>query len=247
MSGWTYPYASGVDPARGAILAALGRRPAGLEARLSWTSAERAFISIPGKVRSIQGAEAALKRPHIRDLFLRAGPGKTVRFPENNVGKCGNIISAAADRESAVAAAEDAARSILIRLEAPNRETASFLAGSGPFPPDAFTLSAGLRSLLAQVPDPEPVSAAPMPRSSLEAWILPFPEFADSRRRDYAGRSVAESLEAVQDLTGCSLKFAPPEEIPEGKIFLGRRFWAALVRGGYQGAAYLVDTIIGSM
>jgi biotin carboxylase len=37
MSGWTYPYSSGVEPIRGAIEAALGRRPENLAPRRFWT------------------------------------------------------------------------------------------------------------------------------------------------------------------------------------------------------------------
>ncbi|MDR0602158.1 MAG: ATP-grasp domain-containing protein, partial [Treponema sp.] len=141
MSGWTYPYASGAEPTRGAILAALGRKPEGLRSARSWTCAERAFISIPGKVRDILDTEKARNTRNVRDLFLRAERGSAVKFPENNVGKCGNVIAAAPDRESAVSAAEEAAAAVLIRLNAPDPETAAFLGAAslpGAFPPGAF-------------------------------------------------------------------------------------------------------------
>jgi biotin carboxylase len=235
MSGWTYPYASGVEPVRGAILAALGRKPGGLEARKNWTSAERAFISIPGRVRSIHGHEAARQGPRIRDLFFRISEGCRVKFPENNVGKCGNVISAAPDRDSAVEAAEQAARSILIRLEPGDEETGAFLAASGDFPPDAFTLTEELRALLARLPEGR---AAAEPAAG-EPVILAFPELCRSNLRDYMGRTVEESLEAVRLLTGLSLPLG--EASSDNRTVLGRAFWAVLVRGGYQGAAYFID------
>jgi biotin carboxylase len=235
MSGWTYPYASGVEPVRGAIQAALGRKPGGLGARKNWTSAERAFISIPGRVRSIQGAETARRQPHIKDLFFRAAPGSRVTFPENNVGKCGNLISAAPDRNRAVEAAEQAARSILIRLEPGDAETEAFLAAAGDFPPDAFTLTAELRSLLNRLP----VGRAAAEPAAGEPLLLAFPEFHASGLRDYAGRTVEESLAAVRLLTGLSLP--PGEASSDNKRVLGRAFWAALIRGGYQGAVYFID------
>ena len=235
MSGWTYPYASGVEPIRGAILAALGRKPGGLEARKNWTSAERAFISIPGRVRSIHGAEAARQQPHIKDLFFRAAPGSRVKFPENNVGKCGNLISAAPDRDSAVAAAEEAARSILIRLEPGDAETEDFLAAAGEFPPDAFTLTAELRALLNRLPE----GRAAVETAAGEPLLLAFPDFCASGLRDYSGRTVEESLAAVRLLTGLSLPLTGT--LSDNKRVLGRAFWAALVRGGYQGAAYFID------
>ncbi|MDR1900409.1 MAG: ATP-grasp domain-containing protein [Treponema sp.] len=248
MSGWTYPYASGVNPLRGAILAALGRKPEGLVPAKNWTSAERAFISIPGTVRSIQGREDAGSLPHIKDIFMRAAAGGAVKFPENNVTKCGNVISAAPDRETAAAAAERAARSVLIRLEAPDRETAEFLTETegpgGPerFPPDAFQISPELRLFLAELP-PDGGTGGKHPAADIR--ILPFPEFQASGLRDYMGRTVEESLRAVRDLTGIPLPAAEksPANVSDNKVYLGRSFWAALIRGGYQGAAYVVDSL----
>jgi biotin carboxylase len=239
MSGWTYPYASGVEPIRGAIQAALGRRPDNLRPSRAWTCAERAFISIPGQVRSIRGIEAARATEHVRDLFLRCEAGKDVSFPENNVSKCGNVIASAPDRENAVRAAEDAARSILIRLKPGNPATDAFLAaspgsGAGPaFPPDAFSLGPELLAALARLPDPPPPAPGELP----SAVLAPFPEFLSSPLRDYAGRWAAESLDIVRELSGLALPLdgAPP--------LLGRSFWAAFVRGGYQGAVYFIDNL----
>jgi hypothetical protein len=246
MSGWTYPYASGVEVTRGAILAALGQDPGdNLVPRRSWTSAERAFISIPGKVRSLHGLEEVRAMPLVKDLFLRTKSGGRVAFPENNVAKCGNVITAAADRETAVRAAETAVRAIRIRLESPDPETDAFLGpfhgplpgaalAEGGFPPNAFSLSADLAALLAVLPDPglPPASAGPGGPS-----LLPFPALVESGLRDYQGRTVAESLEAVRELTGFPLPLDAGRKSP----YLGRLFWTALIRGGYQGAAYYVD------
>ncbi|MDR3341761.1 MAG: ATP-grasp domain-containing protein [Treponema sp.] len=243
MSGWTYPYSSGVEPTRGAILVALGTPPEGLEPTRFWTSAERAFISIPGKVRSIQGIERA--KAQVKDLFLRIEPGAQVQFPENNVTKCGNVISAAPSREQAVDAAEQAARSVLIRLEAPNDATEKFLSRSD-YPPDAFTLPAKLRALLSRFPEPE--ASDDLQAGVVEVAILSFPELTGSGLKDYMGRTVEESLEAVRLVTGHAL---PYREVPCGEASdarnagtLGRRFWTALIRGGYQGAAYIVDRFV---
>jgi biotin carboxylase len=240
MSGWTYPYASGVEPIRGAIRIALGQAPGDLEPSRNWTSAERAIISIPGKIRAIRGLEEARKAALVRDVFLRAGPGSRVSFPENNVSKCGNVITAGADREAAVLKAEDAVRLILLRLEAPDGATEDFLARppgpAGAFPPDAFTLPETLYPLLAAFPEPENRDHAG------EFVILPFPELLALESRDYAGRTPADSLRALRILTGLPL----PLERPcagASRVLLGRSFWTALVRGGYQGAAYVVDRL----
>jgi len=242
MSGWTYPYASGVEPIRAAILAAMGRKPDNLIPLKTWTCAERAFISIPGTVKSISGTETARGMPHIRDLFFRTAAGDKVGFPQNNVSKCGNVISAAPDRLTAVESAENAVRSILIRLDPDDGETAAFLAASSHFPPDAFQLSAELRADLEKLPDPSSLISGP--RSSIPSSLFPFPAFTGSGLRDYVGRTVAESLQAVRELTGLSLPEISVETLKSSDnigSFLGKSFWTALVRGGYQGAVYYID------
>jgi biotin carboxylase len=251
MSGWTFPYSSGVLPTRGAIEIAIGKKPDSLENKWNWTSAERAFISIPGEVHSIGGIEVAKVMPFVRDVFTRVKRGSTVMFPENNVTKCGNIISAASDWETAVKAAENAARSVLIRLKAPNEETAAFLAvppsEKPAFPPDAFaaghrTEGRELLSLLAALPETACTSADFTAEN--EPVIMPFPEFADSGLLDYMGRSIVESLGAVRTLTGLNLPIAAKGSLSEKTTapVLGRSFWQALIRGGYQGATYYIDS-----
>ncbi|MDR2110927.1 MAG: ATP-grasp domain-containing protein [Spirochaetaceae bacterium] len=246
MSGWTYPYSSGVEATRGAILVAMGKAPGGLEPKRKWTSAERAVLSIPGKIRAIYGAKEARAVTHIRDIFFRVEPGAQVGFPENNVSKCGNVISAAELRADAVGAAEKAARLILIRLEVPNMETEDFLmelsnlASADKFPPDAFTLPETPRTLLAMLPEPE-YTIYPGRESLIS--IYPFQELTESELLDYAGRTVKDCLEAVRTITGLPLPLAEGGKDVPG-IILGRMFWNAMIRGGCQGAAYVVDRLV---
>ncbi|MDR2053214.1 MAG: ATP-grasp domain-containing protein [Treponema sp.] len=253
MSGWTYPYASGVDLTKGAIQAAIGQRPDCLDATRSWTCAERAFISIPGKVRSIHGLRDAKAAPYVKDIFLRAGKGGRVSFPENNVSKCGNVIAAAPGRKSAMDAAGFAARAVLIRLEAPDEATAAFLeagsvpaAADGAWPPNAFPAGPALIAALARLPDPavRVEESPPGTGAAPEPALVPFPAFTESGLKDHAGRGVEESLDAVRAITGLSLPAASPDGTAAGGL-LGRRFWAALIRGGYQGAAYIADLLCG--
>jgi hypothetical protein len=75
--------------------------------------------------------------------------------------------------------------------------------------------------------------------------LVPFPAFTESGLKDYAGRSVEQSLDAVRALTGLSLPVTPSPGRAAAGGLLGRRFWAALIRGGYQGAAYIVDLLYG--
>jgi biotin carboxylase len=236
MSGWTYPYSSGALPIKGAILAAMGRKPEGLVPVKSWTCAERAFISIPGTIKEISGIELVHKQKYVNDVFLRIKEGDRVSFPENNVTKCGNIIAAAQDRTTADDAAETAARSILIRLDPSDSKTNEFLSTTTVFPPDAFQLTDEIKTSLSQIPD-FPAPSSPF----FNLYIYPFPALTSSGLKDYMGRSVEECLEAVRKLTGFSLPMS--EKNAENEIVLGRSFWTAFIRGSYQGAVYHIDNL----
>ncbi|MDR3020221.1 MAG: ATP-grasp domain-containing protein [Treponema sp.] len=295
MSGWTYPYSSGAQPIRAAILAAMGKKPDGLIPVKTWTCAERAFISIPGTVKSIIGIERAQTLPHVNDLFLRIQESSKVSFPENNVTKCGNIIASASDRQTAIDAAETAARSILIKLDPKDCETEKFLRnylisknsttehtefhgemetsftktpcnsvisvvnpifktpsqkteedfglGTGElltshfsFPPNAFQIFDEIKKALLELPEYSPTPYSPLPTPH----IHPFPAFTSSDLRDYMGRTIQESLDAVRLLAGLSLPLADDNAEKTGTV-LGRSFWEALIRGGYQGAVYFIE------
>ncbi|MCL2211454.1 MAG: ATP-grasp domain-containing protein [Treponema sp.] len=270
MSGWTYPYSSGALPIKAAILAAMGKTPEGLIPLKKWTCAERAFISIPGTVKQIVGgeilAETQSKKEEtgfINNLFMRIKEGDKVSFPENNVTKCGNIIASAPDRETAVKSAENAARSILIRLDPSDTRTDAFLCANTVFPPDAFQLTDELREDLAQLPatfrEKEETAkdtelhgvfgtSASFPSVNPVYSVVKFPAFESSGLTDYMGRTVKETLDAVRLLTGLSLPIretslqADPENA-ENEIRLGRSFWTALIRGSYQGAVYYIDNL----
>jgi biotin carboxylase len=236
MSGWTYPYSSGVQPIKAAIQMAMGKKPDELEHAKTWTCAERAFISIPGTVKAVSGIKQAQALPNVKDLFLRVKEGSKVSFPENNVTKCGNILSTAPDRKNAVESAETAARTILIRLDPADPQTKEFLSSTSAFPPDAFTLTGEIKDALAQLPD------SPSSHSLLPAPCLsPFPAFTSSGLKDYMGRTIEENLEAVRLLTGFSLPNASKNA--ENVVILGRSFWAAFIRGAYQGAIYYIENL----
>jgi len=241
MSGWTYPYSSGALPIKGAILAAMGQKPDGLIPTKKWTCAERAFISIPGTVKEIKNREIKNNKENIyvNDVFTRVKEGDKVAFPENNVTKCGNIIASAPDRETAIKAAEDAARSVLIRLDISDPQTKIFLNLQTTFPPDAFNITNDIREALNELPD---YDKAEIRVGSCGSWLItPFPAFESSGLTDYMGRTVQEVLEAVQIL--CAPALSKPSENAENVVRLGRSFWAALIRGGYQGAVYYIDSL----
>ena len=139
MSGWTVPYSSGLDITTAALTLALGGEVrlhtcgkdsfvVPLKQNCPFVSAERAWISIPGQVAAVSGLKAARAAPFVKDVFPRVGVGDTVVFPQNNVEKCGNVLSAAPSRHGAVQASEAACRKIVVRLKPHIAETDAFLA-----------------------------------------------------------------------------------------------------------------------
>jgi biotin carboxylase len=254
MSGWTYPYSSGAELTRAAILAALGRPAAEVEAALrvshNSVSAERAFISMPGTVREVLGAGTAEKTPFVKNVFFRAAAGSAVDFPRNNVSKCGNVISAAPTRAEAVFAAESACRAVLLPLRCPDAATDAFLAepAATEFPPSAFVLTAAQHQKLAELPFdtrlPSLTDFAAKKAAVQNAVIFPFDELLASPLHDWHGRTAAESIAVVRQLTGFALPLAETGDTAQtGAVVLAKTFWTALVRGGYQGAAYYIEKL----
>ncbi len=231
MSGWTFPYSSGVEVTRGALNIAVGLPPGDLRPRRNWTSAERAFISIPGRVEEISGMEAAEKVEGVRDLFLRVEKGALVKFPENNLEKCGNIITALPDPEGAVRGAEDGVSRIFLRLSPGEQETEDFLFGSRFAGFAAYPK--GERSLGAST-SAQGGGAGEKILTVIGPFRISAPPYLDREERDWNHRSVAGALDRLSRIYG--------EADPRPGI-LGVPFWKAFFRGGIQGAAWVLDTL----
>jgi hypothetical protein len=262
MSGWTYPYASGIEVTREALEVAAGLSPSPAASDRGWVSAEKAFISIPGRVAAVLGLRAAEASPYVKNVFTRVAPGETCVFPSNNVEKCGNVIAQAPDRSSAEAAAEAAIAGILVRLEPANPETEAFLAGRWPasirnedgtgWPAEAFSPPEALLEAIRSLPD---YLAAPSDSKAPLVLDLP-PSFgaADYAEKDWSGRGFLESARLALAIAGAGLIDAGQVEAVsdpavsgpagEGRV-LGSRFWLALLRGGAQAALYTLDTEAG--
>jgi biotin carboxylase len=233
MSGWTYPYASGIDVTREALLLCVGLDPfagKGSAQDRGWVSAERALISIPGRVEAVEGCAEAERRPYIKQLFLRAAPGDGVVFPSNNVEKCGNIISQAPTRDEAVGAAEAAVRAVLIRLAPGRPETEAFLGSAGSWPPPAFELGGEAARALAVLPEYLEAGRSDSPR------VAPFALAEEVGARDWGGRGFAESAALALELARPA-----PHRDASGRVLAGR-FWRSLARGGLQAGVYVLDT-----
>ena len=235
MSGWTYPYASGIEPTLAAMKIALGLPPGELTPIFHRYSAERAFISIPGRVQSLTGTEEVSSKEGVRDLFCRIKPGDTVVFPTNNVEKCGNIITSGESRNIAVMLAEKAVHTVKILLESGNTDTENFLFGKQQYAPPAFTFEnreniKAFESMPLYQGDWHTVAG-------LSFIPLPCPELEQSR--DWHGCTLPETLESIRQMAGHLLaKYTEP-----GVFTLGKIFWYAVIRGGYQGGIYCLETL----
>ncbi len=232
MSGWTYPYSSGVMVTGAALNIAVGIPPGDLTPKRHHVSAERAFISIPGRISEIHGRREAERTAGIKDVFLRAVVGDEVRFPRNNVEKCGNVISQAAGRREAVAAAEEAAGRIMLRLEEGHPATRAFLFDNHPSGIQAFSLKTG-KNLKAFRNMPDLIEGPG------EMVLRELPALEEERALDWHGLSIGQALDRVVSLTGIPMSRGNPSR----GFVLGSLFWKCLLKGGAQGGVYLIDTL----
>ena len=248
MSGWTYPYASGLNLTREAMLIALGRKPEELLSRrvrldisgspcdiyevpCTGTSAERAWISMPGTVCGIYGFDSCASHPFVRNCMSRTSSGDSVDFPRNNVEKCGNVIALASRREMAVLAAESAVSQLVLRLEPENPATEVFLMGmtkksEDMFPPDAFQIDSETRKALDGYLD----GAGTISEGEKTSAKIPIclQKIADNVK-DWNHRSIRKTLELFDSIS-------PDHGAVDEKLF-----WNALIRGGIQGVLYISD------
>jgi hypothetical protein len=240
MSGWTFPLSSGVEVTEAALNIAVGLPPGDMRPRTQRVSAERAFISIPGTVREISGIQEARSAQGVQEVFLRVQEGQEVVFPTNNVEKCGNVITCADSRRTAIEDAERAISAITIRLSPLNPSTDAFLLPqSGPYDGrNAFRLS--VRENIEAFAAMSHFSGDPsFLQPSGQIRVLPLPSIAAETCRDWHGLPVHEAVSRIAR--------AGRVVFQEGKsdngFALGKIFWHALLRGGTQGALYLVDSM----
>lgn len=244
MSGWTFPYCSGVELTGNALRQAVGRRPDSLTPARQWVSAERAFISIPGVVKRVEQAKEAGSIPWIEEMFIRVAEGDETDFPTNNVEKSGNFISAAPTRDEAVRAAEDACREVFVRLEPNNGRTRRFLFGEKEaWIPDAFTLenpeNVQVLEAMANLIDHRDAYSSLEPGQGLRIAIQGLPDIESEADRDWHGTPFTAAWQKV-----CALSDAAVAKDQESAdILIGAVFWHAFLRGGVQGAVWLVDSI----
>lgn len=255
MSGWTYPYASDLNLTKQGILIACGKSPDDLiarrepvtftpsqmckdaekpyelyEVKCKRTSAERAWMSIPGTVEYIENINEYTDKA-VFDTLPRAtvNLGTKVDFPRNNVEKCGNIIAVSHNHEIAQQSAEDAVSNIFITLKPNTPETENYLSGNTledeeAFPPDAFgKLTEEQLNQLPEFIEKDSKVSAVIPE------FLKTSEYKDLVDWNY--NTIAKTAAKFDVLR------AKHPAIPAA------RFWKAVMRGGIQAAVYVSDSV----
>ena len=254
MSGWTYPYASDLNLTKQGILIAAGQEPEDLIKRRQHvdytpselcknaakpyelfevpclrTSAERAWMSIPGTVKYIENIKDYSDRA-VFDVLPRATVqlGSEVDFPRNNVEKCGNVIAVSHSRDAAIAVAQDAVSDIFITLEPSNDRTEQFLKGTElddekDFPPSAFgkLTEAQLAEIKGTIPQNQKIE-------DIIPEVLKSSEYIN--KTDWNYNTIQTTAQKFDTLR------------PKHPELDAERFWKALIRGGIQAAVYVSDT-----
>ena len=249
MSGWTYPYSSGVELTKEALKIAVGQKPGNLNPIYDRTSAERAFISIPGSIKYIYGLDEIKSDNNIKNILLRVSPGDNVKFPENNVEKAGNCIAVNELRETAIQSAENACQKIFIRLESCNDITEKFLFNSyQSWVPNAFTFN-------------NPVNIKKFEKmldfkiySMDSIKIISIPSFLSESTVEWHGKTMSTALNEIllvkyNSSVNIKVEIIQADKVldqfnSESGILLGKVFYSGLMRGGVQGGVWIIDSIL---
>lgn len=234
MSGWTFPLASGMESTKGALKIAVGQKPDFYDGSYKKVCAERAFLSIPGTVKSLDKLEQAYNTDYVNDLFLRIDEGDKVNFPVNNVEKCGNFISSHEDRKKAVQSAEQAAARIIVRLDENDISTAAFLYGEKDWPQDAFALNntytaAAYEDLTGEID----FSFENVKFPAFQP--VPLSDLAYETSRDWQSRSLEEVFREILAITG--MEETSRSEDRRAQAY----FWRAVIKGSIQGGLWFFD------
>ncbi len=108
------PWSTGVEIVDILVDMAVGNPvdPARFAPTQDLATAQRYFFPRPGRIEAIRGLEEVRTMNHIRKLDLWVKPGEMVPAAENHPSRVGYVIACAPDRASAIAAAEQAVRSV---------------------------------------------------------------------------------------------------------------------------------------
>ncbi|MCF0242205.1 MAG: ATP-grasp domain-containing protein [Treponema sp.] len=248
MSGWTYPYSSGLNLTEQALYIACGIEPKELierripvnyvptesctkyekpyelfEVKSHKVSAERAWISIPGVVESIYVPKTDC------DILPRSTVciGGKVDFPRNNVQKCGNMISVSDTKDKAISNAEKSVSGVFIKLKPNTPETDFFLnkheeIDEKDFPPSAFKLDINTLMHLDGVIKPNEKFINTIPETIIKSDLMV--------QKDWSYMGINGILKELDKM------------FPSHKEVMIKDFYISLLRGGLQGAVYYLES-----
>lgn len=117
MSTHTFPYSTGVNLMRNALLVHLGKEPEIGSYEYKYVAVERAIIPYKGVVTRIIGVDEALGLEEVKDVIIKVKEGDLIREPKNNLDKAGNVIAIGKNREEAIRNVNNAIRRIKIVTE----------------------------------------------------------------------------------------------------------------------------------
>ena len=93
MSGFTYPYSTGVNLTSLALEIATDSFKRNPEPKWEKCSIERGIlVDKSGVIKDIEGIDKIRKKKSVRNVFIKYVVGKHISFPKSNVEKGGNII-----------------------------------------------------------------------------------------------------------------------------------------------------------
>ncbi len=234
MSGWTFPYSSERESLKSAMQISLGVKPDDYNEKYTKVAVERAFLSIPGTVESIENIESAHDMENVKDLFLLIDDGDKVSFPVNNVEKCGNIISSHKNREIAVSSAEKACAEVLIRLNKSDNMTGDFLYKKRIWPEDPFILkdAENINFYNALVSG---IDFANDDLSFKNFKPVRIPNLSKETSRDWQGRKLIDVYKKILLLT----------EMTESNDIIDKKgeafFWRSIIKGSIQGGLWFFE------
>lgn len=121
MSGFTYPYATGVNLMEAIVNIHLGQAPGDLTEKKQHTAYEYTIPAEPGEVSDIRGVKDAMKIKNIKDIIIHVKRGDIIEKPQNNVQKAGSVIAVAPTRPLAAKAVQKALETVKITTKSKHK------------------------------------------------------------------------------------------------------------------------------
>ena len=127
LSGWTYPFTSGIYQHENLLRIHLGQKPLEIKDQHLGFSAERCLLSIPGVLKEFINIDRVQKYAGVKLVHPHVNITDELKFPYNNAFRCGSVLSFMKSRSDAIYQAQVATSNIVLRLEPNNKLTDKWL------------------------------------------------------------------------------------------------------------------------